>query len=207
MGIRLQLKVRRKHHRSGVRANALRCESRTSIHLGGRHDGSGAQCRYVLGFNEPDGQQNSIGPSQAATLWIQYMNPRTSYKKVSPAVQSTSSGLAWPTQFFNACAGIRTVDYVAVHWNGSVSDIAGLQTFVNQVVSQFSPRPVWVNEHGFTDGTDGHKATAIALANRYLGGNSGVFRYAYFSCAPNGLLSSSGVGQSSAGRAYCTTAA
>nr|OQO22591.1 hypothetical protein B0A51_11145 [Rachicladosporium sp. CCFEE 5018] len=156
--------------------------------------------KYVLGFNEPDGTQNSISPQQAATLWQQYMNQRTNYKKVSPAVQGGSNGLTWLSFFLNACAGNCIVDYVAVHWHGVSTDIAGLQKFVDQAVSQFSPRPVWVTEFGFTDGNN---ATAIAAAIRYLGGNHGVFRYAYFECANGYLLS--GTAQSAAGRTYCTT--
>ncbi|KAM0718918.1 hypothetical protein Q7P37_005990 [Cladosporium fusiforme] len=143
-----------------------------------------AGSKYVMGFYEPDTNNNAIHPANAAGAWKTQMNPRTSYKKVSPCVSSNTAsgaGLSWLREFFNACAGGCTVDYVCVHWYGSVNNVGALDAYARQAVSQFQ-RPVWVSEFGFTDGNDADRARAVKEAISRLGSNNDVFRYAYFGC-------------------------
>lgn len=138
------------------------------------------------------------------------MNPRTNYKKVSPCVLNSiasGQGLSWLTSFFSACAGGCTVDYVCVHRYGSVSDVAGLNTYASKAASQ-SSKPVWVSEFGFTDGSDSDKAAAIRTAISALGNNANVFRYAYFYCGRGtGLLLSSTGAKSTEESVWCSATA
>lgn len=71
------------------------------------------QAKIALAFNEPDLQsQANMDPATAAKLWIQYLEPlrATGIKLGSPAV--TQNGAWWLRQFFQACNGSCTVDFI-----------------------------------------------------------------------------------------------
>ncbi|PSR73624.1 hypothetical protein PHLCEN_2v10543 [Hermanssonia centrifuga] len=75
--------------------------------------------KYILGFNEPNepGQSN-LDPHTAATLWQQHIEPKRAlgYQTCSPATSSNPNGFTWMQNFFDACNGGCTVDFICVHW-------------------------------------------------------------------------------------------
>ncbi len=71
------------------------------------------QAKIVLAFNEPDlSSQANMNATFAAKLWIQYLEPlrASGIKLGSPAV--TQNGAWWLREFFQACNGSCTVDFI-----------------------------------------------------------------------------------------------
>lgn len=71
------------------------------------------QATIVLAFNEPDlASQANMDPKIAAQLWIEYLEPLRAHgiKLGSPAV--TQGGAWWLKQFFQACNGSCTTDFI-----------------------------------------------------------------------------------------------
>ncbi|KAF8131032.1 hypothetical protein EV363DRAFT_1331134 [Boletus edulis] len=66
----------------------------------------------VGNLNEPD--VNGITPSQAASWYIQYINPLTIRKALPAVTSSTASGqgLSWLSEMIAACAGQCYFDYI-----------------------------------------------------------------------------------------------
>jgi hypothetical protein len=93
---------------------------------------------HVLGFNEPDGCTGVEGGScldaeTAAQIWIQQMEPlkeEFGIKLGAPAVTSAPTGFNWLQNFFTACAGQCTPDFLPVHYYG---DFPGFASHVGQV--------------------------------------------------------------------------
>jgi hypothetical protein len=73
------------------------------------------QAKIILAFNEPDlaGEAN-MDPVTSAKLWIQYLEPLRAHgiKLGSPAV--TQGATWWLREFFQACNGSCTVDFICV---------------------------------------------------------------------------------------------
>lgn len=71
------------------------------------------QAKVVLAFNEPDlAVEANMDPTTAARLWIQYLEPlrASGIKLGSPAV--TQGAAWWLKEFFRACNGSCTVDFI-----------------------------------------------------------------------------------------------
>ncbi|KAF7983942.1 hypothetical protein HWV62_18350 [Athelia sp. TMB] len=97
----------------------LDCSSSPIAELASRHAAQGWATVFTL--NEPD--INGISPSQAASWYIQYVNP-LAIKKAFPAVTNSAAsgqGLNWLAQMISACNGQCYVDYVNLHWYGQVT--------------------------------------------------------------------------------------
>jgi hypothetical protein len=73
-------------------------------------------------FNEPDlGSQSNLSPTEAASLWKQYIQPLASrgVRLGSPSVtngQPPSMGTGWLSDFIKACSGC-TIDFISIHWS------------------------------------------------------------------------------------------
>ena len=121
----------------------------------------------ILSTNEPNEQdQSNLSPEDAANMWKHYLEPLRSSKNVrlgSPAPSSNPNGLMWMQDFFNACNGGCSVDFIAlresipsVSLRKSTSTNANLpdyydvnatdfQRYVQQYHDTFN-KPIWVTE-------------------------------------------------------------
>lgn len=85
---------------------------------------SGREIEYVLGFNEPDGCKDGgscIDADTAAEAWINEVEPLKDLdiKLGAPAVTGSPRGLAWLQDFYTACDGGCSTDFMPVHWYGN----------------------------------------------------------------------------------------
>ncbi|KAL8742007.1 MAG: hypothetical protein Q9190_005450 [Brigantiaea leucoxantha] len=111
---------------------------------------AGANISYVLAFNEPDGSTDTGGSTipadTAAQTWIREIEPlkKQGVKLGGPAVTGAPTGFAWLQNFFAACAGNCSVDFLPVHWYGNFE---GLASHVGQVRSTYQNMSMWVTEY------------------------------------------------------------
>ena len=81
---------------------------------------SGKKIEYALGFNEPDGCENGgscIDADVAAQAWISEIEPLKDLgiKLGAPAVTGSPRGLGWLQDFYTACDGGCTADFLPIH--------------------------------------------------------------------------------------------
>jgi Glycosyl hydrolase catalytic core len=86
---------------------------------------AGQKIRYVLTFNEPDGEGSSggsnIDPAAAAAAWVKVVEPlkQSGIRLGAPAVTGAPSGFSWLQAFFKACNGGCSADFIPIHWYGN----------------------------------------------------------------------------------------
>lgn len=97
---------------------------------------AGTNITHVLGFNEPDGTSvtggSNVSPVVAAQLWKTNIEPLKA-KGVhlgAPAVTGSQRGLTWLQNFFTACNGGCSADFLPIHYYG---DFSGLASYMGQV--------------------------------------------------------------------------
>ncbi|MCJ1281698.1 hypothetical protein MMC26_001020 [Xylographa opegraphella] len=111
---------------------------------------TGANISYILTFNEPDGTSATGGsdvPSiLAAETWIREVEPLKSHgvKLGAPAVTGAQTGFTWLQQFFTACAGKCSADFIPIHWYG---DFGGLASHIGQVRAAYPNMSIWITEY------------------------------------------------------------
>ncbi|MCJ1395146.1 hypothetical protein MMC18_008027 [Xylographa bjoerkii] len=111
---------------------------------------AGANVSYVLTFNEPDGTSATGGsdvPSElAAETWIREVEPLKlqGVKLGAPAVTGAQTGFTWLQQFFTACAGNCSADFIPIHWYG---DFGGLASHIGQVRAAYPNMSIWITEY------------------------------------------------------------
>ena len=109
----------------------------------------GANVSYVLAFNEPDGTSatggSNISPDLAAQTWIREIEPlkKMGVKLGAPAVTGAPTGFTWLQNFFTACNGNCSADFIPVHWYGNFE---GLASHIGQVYSTYPNMSIWVTE-------------------------------------------------------------
>lgn len=114
----------------------------------------GTKINYVLGFNEPDGCSNGgscVDATTAAQTWIREIEPLKTKYKVSlgaPAVTGAPTGFTWLQNFFTACDGKCTPDFIPIHWYGNFE---GLASHVGQVNATYENMTMWVTEYGYPE--------------------------------------------------------
>lgn len=112
----------------------------------------GANISYVLAFNEPDGSPATGGSSMlastAAQLWISQVEPLKAkgVRLGGPAVTSAQTGFEWLVNFFAACDGGCSVDFLPIHYYG---DFQGLASHIGQVRAAYQNVSLWVTEFGY----------------------------------------------------------
>ncbi|KAI4283588.1 MAG: hypothetical protein L6R38_002072 [Xanthoria sp. 2 TBL-2021] len=111
---------------------------------------SGANITYVLSMNEPDGGGNTGGsaiPAEtAAETWQREIEPlkKLGVKLGAPSVTGAPSGKVWLQNFFNACKGNCSADFIPVHWYGNFE---GLASHVGEVRAAYQNLTMWVTEY------------------------------------------------------------
>lgn len=113
----------------------------------------GKNVSYVLGFNEPDGYSDGgsgVDPAAAARAWIRVIEPlkKMGVKLGAPAVTGSPRGFTWLQQFFTACAGNCSADFIPVHWYGNFE---GLASHVGQVNGTYKNMSMWITEYALND--------------------------------------------------------
>ena len=115
---------------------------------------SGANISYVLAFNEPDGGGSTGGSSipadMAAEIWQREVEPlkKLGVKLGAPAVTGAPNGFVWLQNFFTACDGNCSADFIPVHWYGNFE---GLASHVGQVNATYQNMTMWVTEYANND--------------------------------------------------------
>lgn len=113
----------------------------------------GADIKYVLAFNEPDGQDNggsNVPADLAAQTWIRQMEPlrKQGVKLGAPAVTGAPTGFSWLKNFFSECKGKCTVDFIPVHWYGNFE---GLASHIGEIRGTYPNVTIWVTEYANND--------------------------------------------------------
>ena len=164
----------------------------------------------LLAFNEPDGCQGGqacMNVSHAVTAYQKWVQPYAgSISLGAPAVSNDltpGAGLDWLQQFMSACTGC-TVDFIPIHFYGSVLDPNQMITYVNQAHSMFPGVPMWVTEYGTTSGTPDQILAWLEVVVPWLDSQSWIVRHAYFMDAPGDsfLINANGTGMSDLGKYY-----
>ncbi|KAH7081894.1 hypothetical protein BKA63DRAFT_389907, partial [Paraphoma chrysanthemicola] len=143
----------------------------------------GANITHVLSFNEPDAGHaiggSNISPALAATRWKAELEPLRSLeiKIGAPSVTGGESGWVWLDEWFAACIGGCTPDFMTVHWYGNYE---GLMSHLGRVTARWKDKEVWVTEFGYpgqgVEETRAFVEKAVEGMDRW----KNISRYAYF---------------------------
>ena len=114
---------------------------------------TGYNISYVLSFQEPDASNTKASSTQvelAVQAWVREMEPLKKFgaKLGAPAVTATPAGFSWLQQFFTACKGKCSIDFIPIHWYG---DFAGLTSHIDRVRAVYPNLTIWVTEFADKD--------------------------------------------------------
>lgn len=163
---------------------------------------SGSNITYVLAFNEPDGTTatggSNVDPSVAAELWQSNIEPLKAkgVKLGAPAVTGSTGGFTWLQEFFTACAGNCSADFIPVHWYGDFSGLASHMGQVNgtyvlpSVPTPFSTKltkgtsypnmTMWITEYAYDNEPLNTTQEFFQQSQEYFDRLDFVDRYSYF---------------------------
>ena len=120
--------------------------------------------------------------TEAVAACKKWMQPLAGKVKLGgPAVTNgvgEGMGISYMEQFMGNCTGC-TVDFIPLHWYGSVLDPASFKSYVQSFWQQFG-RPLWITEFGTTSGTDAQIISLLKIGLPWLDKQTYVHRYAYF---------------------------
>ncbi|KAJ6558092.1 hypothetical protein B0H19DRAFT_946118, partial [Mycena capillaripes] len=136
--------------------------------------------KTVLAFNEPDmTTQSNISPTDAAALWMQYLEPlkASDIRLGAPAISSNTSGPIWLAEFMTACAKC-TIDFIPFHWYGEGA--ANFYSYLYYLNAQFPAYPLWITEFAETTPTDAAVLAFMNVTLSNLDTLNFVERYAWF---------------------------
>lgn len=132
---------------------------------------SGANITYVMSFNEPDGTSatggSNVSPSVAAKVWQRQLEPlrRLGVSLGAPGVTGANTGFTWLQDFFTACDGNCTADFLPIHWYG---DFSGLASHVGQVQAMYPNMSIWATEFALQDATLPDSQTFFNTSIKYF---------------------------------------
>ncbi|KAK0363743.1 hypothetical protein LTR91_001832 [Friedmanniomyces endolithicus] len=144
---------------------------------------SGTQIKYVLGFNEPDGcisGGSCMDAQTAAETWIREIEPLKKEHGIllgAPAVTGSPTGFTWLQNFFTACAGNCSADFIPVHWYGNFE---GLASHVGQVNGTYPNMTMWITEYALAEGSLADSQTFYNQSANWFDSLSYVTHYSYF---------------------------
>jgi len=108
----------------------------------------------VFSLNEPDIASPAISPAEAASWYIEWINP-LAIKKALPAVTSSTNagqGLSWVAEMIESCAGECFFDYINLHWYGT--SFAEFESYVLNAHDQFPNYDMVITEFALDAGGD-----------------------------------------------------
>ncbi|KAF9072386.1 endo-beta-1,3-glucanase [Rhodocollybia butyracea] len=156
----------------------------------------------VFSLNEPD--INGISPAEAASWYIQWINP-LAIKKALPAVTSSANagqGLSWLSEFISACAGQCFFDYINLHWYGT--SFAEFSSYIESAHAKFPNNIMVITEFALNTGTSSDQVDFFASAFPFLDGLSYVLLYFPFvATSPSLLQANDGAAFAMVGAAAC----
>ncbi|KAI4127699.1 MAG: hypothetical protein LQ338_003074 [Usnochroma carphineum] len=144
---------------------------------------SGANISYVLTFNEPDGGGSNGGSAipadTAAETWQREVEPlkQMGVKLGAPAVTGAPSGFTWLQNFFTACKGNCSVDFIPVHWYGNFE---GLTSHIGQVRGTYQNMTIWVTEYADNDVSLKESQDFYNESSKYFDRIDYITHYSYF---------------------------
>ncbi|KAK4240293.1 glycosyl hydrolase catalytic core-domain-containing protein [Achaetomium macrosporum] len=151
-----------------------------------------AGSRCLFSFNEPDlDSQANMPAATAASKHMELMNPFTGKARIgSPAITNSgdpNQGVGWLSQFFDACKGNCTVDFIPIHIYG-----VDTNTFLAHTLNVYNTfkKPVWITEFAFT-GSDDEINSQLETVIDQIETNSTfsfVERYSYFMVTDGSLV-------------------
>ncbi|MCJ1255682.1 hypothetical protein MMC24_003499 [Lignoscripta atroalba] len=143
---------------------------------------SGTNITYVLAFNEPDAQANGgsgVPADLAAQAWIREIEPlrKQGVKLGAPAVTGAPTGFLWLQNFFTACKGNCTADFIPVHWYGNFE---GLASHIGQVRATYPNMTIWVTEYANAAASLEESQSFYNQSSQYFDRIDYVTHYSYF---------------------------
>jgi len=144
---------------------------------------NGANITAVMSFNEPDGTTatggSNVDPTLAASTWIREILPLRKLGLLlgAPAVTGANSGFTWLQEFFDACGGNCTADFIPVHWYG---DFSGLASHIGQIQATYPQLKVWVTEFALEDSDLADSQVYFNTSCEYFDRLENITRYSYF---------------------------
>lgn len=152
-------------------------------------------CKYLLGYNEPNlADQSNITPQQAADAWpdLEAIANEYSLKLVSPAMSYTGSAIndgkiwqpfEWMDEFIKLYKEKNgrepKMDYIAIHTYMNAT--APTLNFVQQWIDKYN-KQIWVTEFAAGENNPDSLTQVREMVKKVEGleRNPGVFRYAWF---------------------------
>lgn len=174
-----------------------------------RSPGLSSGAKYILGFNEPDGDdpdrdiQADMSVSEAVDGYVQYLSKYSGQALIgSPAVTSHNStneigssqakptGLDWLREFLELCRqkGVQ-VDFCAVHWYGGAHEAEAMFSFLQRAHEICSGKKIWLTEF-HAQGPDSEVAAFLKKVLPILDRTEFVQRYAWWMAHVGNLLQS-----------------
>lgn len=102
-------------------------------------------------------------------------------------------GLGWLTNFLQACEDLGcAVDFVAIHWYDSASNIEYFKEHITQEYAPGGRRPLWITEFG-ASGSATDQQEFLEAVIPWLDAQGFVERYAYFMVSNGSLISGNSV--------------
>jgi hypothetical protein len=144
---------------------------------------SGINISHILAFNEPDGPFDQGGsqvtPEAAAARWIADIEPLKQHgvSLGAPAVTGSVRGVQWLQDFFAACNGRCSADFLPLHFYGP---LAGLQWIVNTTRALYPNMSTWITEFADPDQPLRITQQQYNASVAWLDQLPFVARYAYF---------------------------
>lgn len=159
----------------------------------------GTNITHVLGFNEPDGSTSTGGSNipadLAASTWKREIEPlRDDGIKVgAPAVTGSQTGFEWLQNFFTACDGGCTPDFLPLHWYGNFE---GFASHLGQMAATYpNMSEMWITEFAYSDVDLDQSQTFFNQSMDYLDKMENVTHYSWFGSFRSSV---SNVGENSA---------
>ncbi|KAF8554269.1 hypothetical protein OG21DRAFT_1509094 [Imleria badia] len=158
----------------------------------------------VFSLNEPD--INGITPSQAASWYIEYINPLT-IKKALPAVTSSTTsgeGLSWVSEMITACGDQCYFDYINLHWYGT--SFAAFQSYVESAHAQFPNYQLVITEFALANPAGGQADQVAFFEQAFPFLDSASYVQLYFpfvATSPSLLETNDGAAVTNVGTGSC----
>ena len=152
--------------------------------LGGNPASSIGNSKILLGFNEPDdNNQAAMSVSRALALWPQL--EATGARLGSPAPSAGGGGLPWLASFMSGNGGgyIPRVDFICCHWYPDYN-VQSLASLLDGLWATYG-KPIWLTEVSQLGGSTSDNATLIDQVLPLLISRPWVERVAWFTVRDN----------------------